>query len=84
MKERGWCCWAALFFHALRPSPDTRGRAGAAGSSQTFLKMEMTEDFSSGLWTGMIFELFCSIPLSSSAGRDKNRAWQTPHSTALV
>lgn len=84
MKERGWCCRPGLSVHGLCPSPDTRGRAGAAGSLQTFLKMEMTEDFSSGLWTGMIFELFCSIPLSSSAGRDRNSAWQTPHSTALI
>lgn len=61
------------FLH-LCPYPDTRRSTGDAANSQTFLKMEMTEGFSSGLWTGMIFELFCSIPLGSSAGRNKHKA----------
>ena len=68
----------------LCPSPDMRGTAGVAGNSQTFLKIATTEGFLSGLRTGMIFELFCSIPLGSSAGRDTSRTWQTPESCHLI
>lgn len=74
---QGWSPLPMLSYTCAHPL--IRG-AGGAGNSQTFLKIAMTEGFSSGLWIGMIFELFCSTPLGSSAGRDTSRALQTPES----